>query len=840
MGVIELEEIDTGLIGTVGGKAAGLGEMIAAGERVPPGFCLTAEAHVSGTVPEGELAAAYERLGGGPVAVRSSATAEDLPGSSFAGQLDTLLDVRGTEELVEAVRRCWASLDSDRAVAYREAAGADRADTHMAVVVQRMVEAGVAGVLFTADPLTGSRSRAVVDAAPGPGPAVVDGGVVPDHHVLVDGEPAAAVEGGCLAADQLEELRAAGRRLAEHFGSPQDVEWAYDADGVLWLLQSRPITTLFPTPPDAGVPGQRLYLEVGHMQGMLRPFTPMGMDRMTHLWVRWCSSHGIDAGPREGASILTPVGGRLYLDLTDFMRSAPVRARLPRAMEVYGPRVRRAVEYLLDDARFSPSPGLPFAPGPALRFAARLLPTAVARVAATIARPARARAGADRALEEFRSQPRPGPETTAAERLAFVSEDAYAPVLGAPMMAVAWPTFAGILLGLLPSALLDGVATDEELDAVLGGMPHNVTTEMDLALWRVAENADAHRALFLETDPAELADMYRQGALPDIGLADFLAVYGHRAAAEVDIGMPRWAEDPSPLLSAIANYLRVEDPEQAPDRRFARAAVRARRTISELSLRGRARRPVRGRIASFAMRRSRELTGARELAKFSWLIPFAEMRRQLLLIGADLVRRGLLERADDVMFLTMDEVRAAVHDGADHRSPVAGRRAVHDREVRRPHVPVLLLSDGTDVETILPRPEAEEGALPGMPAAAGRATGRARVVRDPSGARVEPGEILVAPTTDPGWTPLFMTAAGLVAETGSPVAHGPTVAREYGIPAVVCVRDAMRQIRTGQVVTVDGTAGTVTVESAESGAPEGSAAAEPVADGAAGESGTRG
>ncbi|WP_017601320.1 PEP-utilizing enzyme, partial [Nocardiopsis lucentensis] len=597
-----------------------------------------------------------------------------------------------------------------------------------------------------------------------------------------------------------------------HFGSPQDVEWAYDADGVLWLLQSRPITTLFPLPPDAGKPGPRLYMEAGHMQGMLRPFTPMGMDRMTHIWLKWCSFQGVDVDPREGASLLTPVGGRLYMDLTDFIRSAPMRGRLPQAMEVYGPQVRRAVEYLMDDPRFAPRPGLPFPLGTALRFAARALPTTLAHMTATVARPERARARAARALREFRSQPHPGPEATTAERFDFVSEDAYALVLGAPMMDVAWPTFAGIALGVLPSALLDGVATDEELDAVLGGMPHNVTTEMDLALWGVAGNASGHRDLFLNTGPAELADMYRRGALPDIGLTDFLEVYGHRAAAEVDIGMPRWAEDPAPLFATIANYLRVENPEQAPDRRFERAAVRARRTISELSLRGRARRPVRGRIASVAMRRSRELTGSRELAKFSWLIPFAQMRRQLLLIGADLVREGLLERNDDVMFLTMDEVRTAVHDGVDHRDLAAERRADYDREVRRPSVPALLLSDGTDVETILPRPEVEAGTLSGTPAAAGRATGRARVVRDPSGAHVEPGEILVAPTTDPGWTPLFMTAAGLVTETGSPLAHGPTVAREHGIPAVICVRDATREIRTGQVITVDGTSGTVTVE----------------------------
>ncbi len=201
----------------------------------------------------------------------------------------------------------------------------------------------------------------------------------------------------------------------------------------------------------------------------------------------------------------------------------------------------------------------------------------------------------------------------------------------------------------------------------------------------------------------------------------------------------------------------------------------------------------------------------REYAKFAWLVPFAEMRRQLLLAGEDLVAQGLLAGADDVFFLRVHEIRAAAREGTDQRGLVAERRRFHLRELRRRSVPGTLLTDGTDVEAALPPPAVARGGLPGAPAAPGRAEGRARVVLDPVGARIEPGEILVAPTTDPGWTPLFMTAAGLVSETGSPIAHGPTVAREYGIPAVICVRDATTRIRTGDLLRVDGTAGTVDV-----------------------------
>ncbi|MFC7329424.1 PEP/pyruvate-binding domain-containing protein [Marinactinospora rubrisoli] len=824
MNVVGLGDIDAGMIGLVGGKAAGLGAMVAAGERVPPGFCLTTEAHRSGVVPEAELAAAYERLGGGRVAVRSSATAEDLPDASFAGQQDTVLGVEGIDALVAAVRRCWESLDSDRATAYREANEIDRADAHMAVVVQRMVEASTAGVLFTADPLSGSRSTMVADAVRGLGTAVVDGSTEPDHYTMgPDG--ANGPEDGCLTPAQIAELRAVGERLQRRAGVPQDVEWAYDADGVLWLLQSRAITTLFPLPDDRGLPGPRVYLEVGHMQGLLRAATPMGLSMLDQVWDQWMGSFISSRSSGGGASaLMLGVGGRLYVDLTDFVRSARVRPRLPAAMEVYGPRVKAALEHVLADPRFAPRPGLPFSLGPTVRLALRWGPSAVAGVVHALARPAAARERAFRGLRRIREEAAAPPPAgaPAAERLRFVEQGNVNDALFTGLTEMLWPMIAGVMLTGLPAALLKGVATREETDTVLGGMPHNVTTEMDLALWRMAVRAAEHRDVFLAATPAELAERHRAGTLPDIGMAGFLAVYGHRAAGEVDIGVPRWADDPTPLFGTIVNYLRVTDPDQAPDRRFARAAERAEAMIDELARRVRRRRPVRGLLAVFLMRRSRELTGLRELAKFAWLVPFHEMRRQLLLIGRELADRGLLGSAEDVMFLRIEDVRSAVAEGADHRALVAERRAFHRRELRRPEVPGLLLSDGTDVEALLPAPPPVAGAMAGRPAAPGRATGRARVVRDPVGAHLEPGEILVAPTTDPGWTPLFMTAAGLVTETGSPIAHGPTVAREYGIPAVICLRDATRRISDGDLITIDGTTGTVLpVRSGTASAPVG-------------------
>ncbi|GAB2751582.1 phosphoenolpyruvate synthase [Salinifilum aidingensis] len=804
--VVDLHEVRRDMGGLVGGKAANLGEMAAAGERVPPGFCVTTAAYAAGEIPAEAITSAYERMGGGPVAVRSSATAEDLPGASFAGQQDTYLNVEGIADLVDAVRRCWDSLDNERAVAYRSANALDRADVGMAVVVQRMVDADTAGVLFTADPVTGTRTRTVVDAVRGLGTAVVDGSADPDHYALDEGaEPDDTA--GCLTAAQLTELRAAGHRLQGLFDAPQDVEWAHDADG-LWLLQSRPITTLFPLPPQ-NLPNQpRLYLEVGHLQGMLRPFTPMGMTMMQQVWSRWCGAVGITVDPHDPDSLMVDIGRHLYVDISSFVRSKPMRRKLADGLGVYGPRVQEAVTRMLRDPRFAPRPGLPFSLRTALSLAVSQLPGALAGIGLSLARPAAGRAKALRAAESLRHLKGPGDGATARERLDWVTGSAFDTMLSKALVEVIGPVFAGILTGTAPESLLRGIASKQETDIVLGGMPHNVTTEMDLALWRIAERARPHGTLFTDTSPDELTERYRRGELPDVGIDAFLDDYGHRTAAEVDIGVPRWREDPAPVFGAVANYLRLQDPQQAPERRFEQAAAAAEAKLAELSARAVRVRPIRGRIAAFLMRRSRSLTGMREYAKFTWLIPYAEMRRQLVLAGEELAAAGVLDAAEDIMFLELDEARAAVRDRAERRELVAERRRVHDREVRRRSVPGALLTDGTDVEATIPTAAPEDG-FGGMPAAPGRAEGRARVVVDPVGAHVEPGEILVAPTTDPGWTPLFMTAAGLVSDTGSPIAHGPTVAREYGIPAVICVRDATTAIRTGDLLRVDGAAGTV-------------------------------
>jgi phosphoenolpyruvate synthase/pyruvate phosphate dikinase len=318
--------------------------------------------------------------------------------------------------------------------------------------------------------------------------------------------------------------------------------------------------------------------------------------------------------------------------------------------------------------------------------------------------------------------------------------------------------------------------------------------------------------VFLAKRPEELAASYGAGTLPSVAqaaLRGFLARYGHRAVAEIDLGMPRWSEQPDHVLGMISNYLRVEDPEQAPDRRFTRAALHAEARIRSLVARAAARSRLRARLVGLCLRRARQLSGLRELPKFYVVLALAEMRRQLAAVGAELAGAGVIAAADDVFFLDFDEIRVGLR-GADLRGIATDRRCLYEAELRRRRIPRLLLSDGTDVEAALMAKAPSSAALFGTPASAGTATGKVRVILDPVGAQLDPGEILVAPSTDPGWTPLFMTAGAVVMEMGGVISHGAVVAREYGIPAVVGVPDATTRLRTGQTVTVDGASGTVT------------------------------
>jgi pyruvate,water dikinase len=372
---------------------------------------------------------------------------------------------------------------------------------------------------------------------------------------------------------------------------------------------------------------------------------------------------------------------------------------------------------------------------------------------------------------------------------------------------------AGLVSYNLGSRLLRGVASDDEMRTVLRGLPFNPTTEMDLDLWHIArrtrDDPPSRDALADRSQPDLTAD-FRRGALPPLlqrELETFLMRYGHRAIAEIDLGLPRWSEDPAHLLGAIANYQRLDTAALAPDAQFARGAREADATIANLLSRVHGPRRF---LARRFLRRVRALAGLREAPKFHVVRIFARGRAILAPVGVALAANGRIAAADDIWFLTLSDARRALA-GEDMHARVAERRAEYRREERRRHIPRVLLSDGTDAEAAFAS-AATDGAIRGTPASPGTARGVAHVMLSPVDARLEPGEVLVAPATDPGWTPLFLTASALVMEMGGMMSHGAVVAREYGIPAVVGVPEATTRIATGQHVVVDGSAGTVALE----------------------------
>ncbi len=884
--VLPFSALHRDMLALVGGKAANLGELTNAKLPVPPGFCVTTTAYalvaaglqsvldahaqaggdaqrltdmaqaarnciLAATIPTeiaDAITAAYGVLGSGepiPVAVRSSATAEDLPIASFAGQQDTYLNIVGVEAVLDAVQRCWASLWTDRAVSYRESLGLDQSNVKLAVVVQRMIESSVAGVLFTANPVTGKRRQAVIDANPGLGEAVVSGATNPDHFVvntatgdIVErrlGDKRVVIRGSagggtlrneasdgsneaCLTDEQIRVLAELGARVEAYYGQPQDTEWAIDPSGELWLTQARPITTLYPLPANASKSDDELhvYFSLNVFQGVYRPFTPAGISTFRLI------GSGIAAGldyrkndPLSGPPVLIEAGQRLFLDVTPALRNRLGRRLLIGAANNGEALSAPLFKQLTGDRRLSI---IATKRWPLIRAFGRVLEKTRAPIYGLQALfwPKAAVKRVQKIAERVRAINFITPGLKNEERLRgmehFVGN--FLDVIGgiAPVLPV------GLGSQALAGKLLGDLAKPEERQVVLRGLPHNPTTEMDLALWHLAQRVAAHPDIVEhvhESTPEQLAQEYHAGTLPpplQQGLAEFLALYGHRGVAEIDLGLPRWSEDPTHILGALSNYLDLNDPSLAPPVQFQRGAQEAESMLAELVQRTRGKRGwLRSRLVHFFLRRTRDLVGLREMPKFVIVLLMARMRDLWWAVGKELEEAGRLEAAGDVFFLSLPEIHAALA-GEDMQNTVRDHRTAYDFEMRRRHIPRVLLSDGIEPSAISANADESQGVLRGTPASPGTVTAKARVILDPTGAHLAPGEILVTPSTDPGWTPLFLTAGGLVMEMGGAISHGAVVAREYGIPAVVGVAGATERISTGQRITIDGAAGKITIE----------------------------
>ncbi|HIW30792.1 MAG TPA: hypothetical protein H9987_12430 [Candidatus Luteococcus avicola] len=804
-----------------GGKAINLARLLANGFQVPNGFCLPTSwyhDHVSaagGAEPalilqtpmaadqRAALVAAYRELGGCPVAVRSSATAEDLVDASFAGQQDSYLDVTGEDEVVIAVQRCWASLWNDRAVDYRRQHGVE--DAALAVIVQRMVDARTAGVSFTANPLTGARGEVVVDAVRGLGEALVSGRVTPEHFE-VPGTTAHAGENMCLDTRTLQTVVDTCRAIEASFGAPQDIEWAIDHSGELWITQSRPITTLYPQPQprsDAAPRGldpavkERVLLCASHSwQGIRGPLTPIGISGLglaaASVAATGARGHGCTL---KGPEYSLALGHRWFLDVSAAAHDDVGRRILLGALGLVDARAARIVESLsLQGPRTSSR-------WQAVRFLLRLVRRhhVVSNVLSALRNPA----GAWRDIRGLRDQidadgsgllDNPDPEEVAS----YIDR-----WIGAIWARVVPITGLGMALAGLGARAAGVDVTDQRHVAALRAVPGNVTAQMDLDLERIVGDEQTRQWL-LGHDPVEAERRRRTGGLPDLLSTDiesFLRDHGHRAVGEIDLGVTRWSTDATPVFITLAGMARSQG-ERTSTRAHANAQADAAAAIEELA--AQAKHP---QLVRFAYGRARELLGLREQAKYLNVRVFAGANAAVAALGQLLTDRAVLSAAQDVVFLDFGEIHSALMDGTSRQDLVAGRREDFAREQRRGQVPQILLGDGE--QPVEPDLGDDPTRLMGVAGSAGTARGVARVITNPLGAHLEAGEVLVAPTTDPAWTPLFSGAAAVVVETGGVNSHGAVVAREFGIPAVLGIRDLTMTIRTGDLVEVNGSAGWV-------------------------------
>ena len=759
------------------------------------------------------------------------------------------MNIIGEETLLEAVVNCWSSLWTARAIGYRARNDIAHEGAALAVVVQVMVPAEASGVLFTANPLTGKRSEMVIDATMGLGEALVSGQVEPDHYIVesVSGEilhkklgaKALAIQskagGGvqkkaqdasrlqAIPDSMIRELVSLGRQVSRLYETPQDIEWSW-AVGEFWLLQSRAITSLFPIPErqgDEGASELQVYFSFAAVQGLMDPITPLGQDAIRTVFAGAGRLFGVKA-TAESQQVITDAGERLWGNMTPLLRHPIGRRLLLASMGMIEPGAQAALQELAGDPRLQPQPGW-FKARTARRIARFFGPVLLSTVR-TLRRPESARLRFQAFLEAYVADvsSRQARAKTLAARVALFEK-----LVGSVFVQIL-PRFLPIMAASMgPLQLLQKLADEVDRPSLAlettRGLPQNVTTEMDLALWRTAQSIQSDptsRAYFNDYSAGKLSSDYLAARLPAAGqtaVSNFLQLYGMRGLGEIDIGRPRWREDPTPIMQILQSYLQIDDPNMAPDVVFKRGEREA--AVAVVDLETAVSRKLLGRFKSRlvrpAARRVRALAGLRESPKFTIIRIMWQVRSSLLDSGQTLVAQGVLTQPDDLFYLRLAELKALARGAQqDWKALIAKRRAAYAREQRRRQIPRVLLSDGQAFyagvgggETVV----ADANILTGSPVSPGVAEGNVHVVFNPHGVQLQPGEILVCPGTDPAWTPLFLAAGGLITEVGGLMTHGSVVAREYGIPAVVGVHQATQRLQTGQRVRIDGSAGRILI-----------------------------
>jgi len=853
--ILSFQEIDRKELATVGGKGANLGELSGIRDiQVPEGFCITTEAYKKITVDNQELNRLLDELShlttkerekiseiserirqaieGTPIpkdmaeeiagclarlgekdafAVRSSATAEDLPTASFAGQQDTYLNVTGKEAILQHIRKCWASLFTDRAVIYRIQNGLDHRQVYLSVIVQKMIFPQASGVLFTADPVTSNRKLLSIDAGFGLGEALVSGLVSPDCYKVQGGKIISkkiTTSQSVLAERQILQLAHIGRQIEAHFGYPQDIEWCL-ADDTFYIVQSRPITTLYPI-PETNDQENHVYISVGHQQMMTDPMKPLGLS----LW------------QLTAARPMYAAGGRLFVDVTQNLASPAGREALVKGMGQHDPLIKDAIVTILERGDFiktppptahpapppsppgAPQPPPPSQPHPADPHSAQPHPTDPAVVSDLIK-------SSQTSIKEFEKNIQTKSGT---DLFDFILEN-----IRQLRMSLLDPRSMEVLMAGINASIWINKKMKEWLgvsgvaDTLSQSVPNNITSEMGLALLDVADVIRPYPDVIAYLQQVkndnfldELIKLNGGRAARD-AIQAYLDKYGMRCAGEIDITKTRWSERPATLIPTILSNIKNFEPN-ASTRKFEQGRQEALKKEKELLERLAALPDGEQKASETKQMISllRNFIGYREYPKYHIVKYYFICKQALLKETERLVQAGVIHEKEEVYYLTFEEFREAVRTSKLDHAIIAKRKDQY-KIFEKLTPPRVITSDGEIVTGKYKREDLPTTAIAGLAVSSGVVEGRARVILKMEEADLEEEDILVTPFTDPSWTTLFVSIKGLVTEVGGLMTHGAVIAREYGLPAVVGVENATRLISDGQRIRVNGTEGYVEI-----------------------------
>ncbi|AOT71874.1 phosphoenolpyruvate synthase [Geosporobacter ferrireducens] len=862
------QEIDKTKLMVVGGKGANLGELSKIeGIHVPDGFCISTEAfkriigetslinelldqlshlkveerdkigELSGKIrrviagldiPEDiieEITRRLSRLGEkNAYAVRSSATAEDLPMASFAGQQDTYLNIIGREAILEHISKCWASLFTERAVIYRLQKGFDHRKVQLSVVIQKMVFPQAAGILFTADPVTSNRKVLSVDASFGLGEALVSGlvnadiykvcnGKVVDKkistkkraiYVLKDGgtkeqeiEPGQQ-NGQTLTDEQILQLAHMGRKIEEHFGYPQDIEWCL-ADNTFYIVQSRPITTLYPI-PEANDHEYHVYISVGHQQMMTDPMKPLGLS----LW------------QLQAAGPMFKAGGRLFVDVAHMLPSPDSREILLNNMGQHDPLIKDALITIIERGDFIkplPDDQKEQSPGKSNKGMSSADIQAQVGNDPTIVSGLIKRSQTSIEALKQNIQARSG-----SDLFDFILED-----IQQSKKSLFDPQNMGVIMAAMNASswinekMKEWLGEKNVADILSQSVPNNITSEMGLALLDVADVIRPYPEVIEYLQHAKgdnfLDELVRfdGGQETQDAILSYLNKYGMRCSGEIDITKPRWSEKPTSLVPLILSNVKNFEPN-AGKQKFQQGLQAASKKEQELLERlkqlpdGEEKAEETKQMIDLI----RNFAGYREYPKYVIVSRYFVYKQALLKEAQQLVQANIIHEKEDIYYLTFEELREAVRSNKVH-DQIISRRKDEYKLYEKLNPPRVITSDGEIIAGKYNLENLPAEAIAGLPVSSGVIEGRARVILNMEDADLKDGDILVTSFTDPSWTPLFVSIKGLVTEVGGLMTHGAVIAREYGLAAVVGVENATKLIKDGQRIRVNGTEGYVEI-----------------------------